>query len=325
MQNPYENNLLPLPEELITFIGTQLPLTALKEIARVSKSGYLLFQSNFLINSLLWYVAAGEQDNAQKLLKQYPELLLERGTVTDYSGRTFSNISAWELMRWNGDTLHMGNMLIKSLPEDANGEEIRAHLVDQNKQFDKLGVTYALEGKNYRDTSFNYSPLIKAYKEYIANYDTWTIEQRKTHWCTKVGKEQRYLPAHVVNHYCDPNTPFYPTPTFDERTLKRILSFENYKPDDEELWWSKDTSTNTSTKKLLGINYGAARSDRVGARQMETIWAKDDGAEADLAAVLALEKRRGTIDLASLNSQLDSSRHKMELDSLLSRLRPFVR
>jgi hypothetical protein len=311
MQKPYENNLFPMPEDLIKIIGSTLPQISLKAVVQVSKSGYSLFQPDHLLGSLLWYVAAGEQDNAQRILEKYPELLSKRGTVTDYSGRTFPNITAWELMRWYGDTRHMGNMLLDCLPKDEQGEVIRSHLVAQDKQFDKLGVVYALEGKNFRDTSFNYSPLIKAYEKYIANYDAWTPDERITHCCTKVGWEQRYVPVHVANHYCDTNTSFYPTPTFNETTLKRTLSFQNYLTGGEECWWYKDTAKDN----LLGGDFGIRCVVRGGGRRGAGVGGTQGWrVTTDLAAIQALCKIRATTDLESLNQRLKTPIQKMETE-----------
>lgn len=44
--------------------------------------------ANTLLSRLLQYVAYGEQTEAEKILKLNPALLLEKGTVVDYSGRT---------------------------------------------------------------------------------------------------------------------------------------------------------------------------------------------------------------------------------------------
>jgi hypothetical protein len=306
MYTPFEKNLLKIPEDLINIIGSQLPQITLKEVVQVSKSGYNLFQPDHLLGSLLWYVAAGEQDKAQEILKNYPKLLSKRGTVTDYSGRTFSNITAWELMRWYGDTRHMGNMLLDCLSQDEKGEKIRLRLVAQDEQFDKLGVAYTLKGTNFRDWSFNYSPLIDAYRE-LCN-QALSASERIECWCTKVGGEQRYLPAHVANHYCDLATPF-PKPKFDEKTLERTLSFYNLLTGDNELWWYKDPSK----INLLGTNFG------IGLRAGEC---RPAGAQAcsqlgfsvheDLAAILTLSERRATTDLESLNLRLKTPLLKME-------------
>ena len=45
---------------------------------------------------LLKLVACGHRHDANQVLSQQPDLLLQRADVTDYSGRTFKNITAYD-------------------------------------------------------------------------------------------------------------------------------------------------------------------------------------------------------------------------------------
>ena len=54
----------------------------------------------------------GEQDQAEKIIKDNPSLLLSPGTVTDLSGREFKQITAFQYVLWALDW-HMWKMLLK--------------------------------------------------------------------------------------------------------------------------------------------------------------------------------------------------------------------
>ena len=45
---------------------------------------------------LLMLVSHGDEAGASSLLSRFPNLSLERSDVTDYSGRTFKNITVYE-------------------------------------------------------------------------------------------------------------------------------------------------------------------------------------------------------------------------------------
>jgi hypothetical protein len=80
---------------------------------------------------LLEYVVRGEQDKAEAILRTEPGLLIERGDVTDYSDRTFHNVSPWECMLWAMDTRYMGQMMLACIPPGEAGDVIRRQLVAQ--------------------------------------------------------------------------------------------------------------------------------------------------------------------------------------------------
>jgi ankyrin repeat protein len=160
------------------------------------------------LGQLLKFVAEGEQDQAEALIRKDSTLLLAAGKVTDLSGRTFENITAFQYALWAMD-YHMWTMIQKYLPTEA-----------QAKQHALLESKGTAHGKH-----FDLQPLLGALKTYIDNAYTWRYSQRAAdQWCKKVGGAQKLLPAHVVNEYCRPDRPFDPCPTEWTAPLPRTRS-----------------------------------------------------------------------------------------------------
>ena len=159
------------------------------------------------VNQLLLHVARGEQDEAQVMLEDHPELLLHKGQVTDYSNRTFKNITAFQVALWALDW-HMWKMLRSYLPD----EDAKAQLHD-------LEANGTEHGKHY-----DFTPLTQALRPCVDAYNCWKSDLYKHHWCKVVGLAQTQVPAHVANEYCRSDRAFYPTPSFLEPTLPRNLA-----------------------------------------------------------------------------------------------------
>jgi hypothetical protein len=176
---------------------------------------------------------------ARDLLIKSPEFLLERGNITDWSGRTFLNITAFEYALWAKD-FKMLEMMLSCIPKTSDGDEIRAALLEQyNKVKAPIkaegGLTYTLTYEranpvdgygipirdaagNWQTTSvteihtenhFDMTPLITAYIDY-RNVPTWP--QRDAYWIKEIGTLQRLLPIHLLQRYCEPGITFYPVP-----------------------------------------------------------------------------------------------------------------
>ena len=155
-------------------------------------------------NRLLLLVARGEQDQAEAMIKESPLLVLEKGTVTDLSNRTFKDITAFQYALWARDW-HMWEMLLKYLP-----------LETAALQFQELEE----KGTEHRK-HFSLIPLIEMLDTYAKNC---SFEKIKTRWIQQVGGAQLRLPAHVINEYCHPSRPFSPCPDFSsDVTLPRSM------------------------------------------------------------------------------------------------------
>ena len=100
---------------------------------------------------------------------------------------------------------------------------------------------------------------------YVENYDQWDVPQCQHHWCTEVGMEQRNLPAHMIQHYCDPNTPFYTKPSFTAEQFVRTLKFRNW-DNGKEMTWS---GSSVSGDSVLGVNFGIGGARVAHRRQLK--------------------------------------------------------
>jgi hypothetical protein len=123
-----------LPEGLEPALSTPLTVKELSALARASKTNYQLFKPMLDVAKLLQHVVRGEQDAAEAMLRRQPDLLIKKGRITDYSGRTFHDVSAWQCMLWALDTRYMGHMMLACVPEVGEGLEIRKELLKQFKE-----------------------------------------------------------------------------------------------------------------------------------------------------------------------------------------------
>lgn len=116
---------------------------------------------------LLTCVAMGKGDLVCKILSANPNLLLSRGDVLDPSGRTFKNITAFELMLWSLDHVYMWKRISSCIPEGEEGKEISSSLLQQLENVEKKGVTYILNGEEYTEGHYNILPLISAFEKLV--------------------------------------------------------------------------------------------------------------------------------------------------------------
>ncbi|WP_165476674.1 hypothetical protein [Legionella adelaidensis] len=257
---------------------------------------------------------------AKELLQKSPKFLLERGDVTDWAGRTFKNITAFEYALWAKD-FKMIEMMLHCIPESEAGDAIRETLLEQYKQvttpvdagggltythtydrpnLDALGIpdgTTTSVTEEHTENHFDVTPLCVAYQDYNTNFNTLTRPQRDAYWAKLIGKLQRLLPVHILQRYCDPNTPFYP-PQFDGE-FKRSTNFYNY--------------VTGLVSSLFGSNlssdFGVARSKTAGGA---TGWDSNLRYVAspldDLAAIRQLDEV-STNEIEKITSLLSQPRH----------------
>jgi hypothetical protein len=297
----YDNVQMCYCSDNWVYVRTDVKNEALKNILTKYKEGQPIQNVGNLskINQILtWSGIRTQQDKAERLLKTSPELMIIRTTFTDASGRTFSNISAFEYVLWALDTRYMVNMMLNCLPHNEVGLMIAKTLKKQYEHVAKEGVTYTLKGKTITEKHFDCSVLINALQTYAGNYDQWNGPQCQHYWCTDVGMEQRYLPAHMIQHYCDPNTPFFPTPSFTAEQFVRTLKFFNW-DNGQEMTWSGSPASEDS---VLDVNFGIIRASRGGAWMLAWVGC---GTDPDLVALTALSKVR-TEDFTLLGSRLEN-------------------
>ena len=306
------SKLTDLPLDITAVaIGQYLTEKEKSTLAAVSQTTQGLFQPARLqkmANKLLLQVMHGEQEKAATILKIHPELLTMTGTATDYSGRTFKT-TAFRYALWSLDTRYMCNMMLDCLPYSEQGEAIKQDLLMQFKTQEQDGLDYELNGMTIHEAHYDFSPIKAALQTYVNEYDNWCANNNwvamRNQWSKVVGLAQRYVPAHVAQHYCDPDEAFYPTPPFNKKTFKRSLEFDHYISGALEFWFGDVSST-----VGLGVNFGIIRT--VGG----VASAVPRGARVvgdDLAALTALCEVR-TSDLVPLMRRLEGPIQKPDLD-----------
>lgn len=144
---------------------------------------------------LLQYVVGGEQQKAFQLMQQDPELLCQKGEVTDPSGREFKNISAVQYAAWAMD-MHMLRALTCNLSQ-AQNQQVYDDLLSLKKNGTSHGACYDVV------------PLVTAF------YDLGKLIYRNNHegternkgveiaMCKRIHVLQHGLPAHAVAEFCD--------------------------------------------------------------------------------------------------------------------------
>jgi hypothetical protein len=280
-----------------------------------------LFQPNrlqMMADKLLLQVMHGEQDKAEVILKRRPDLLMIKGTATDYSGRKFT-CTAFQYALWALDTRYMCSMMLDCLPCSPDGERIKEGLLMQLFEQTSNGIEFQLDTRTVREKHYDFTPLLNALKTYVDNYDHWFAAsnwaEMTRQWNEVVGLAQRYVPAHVAQHYCDPDETFYPTPNFNKPQFARVLHFYNYRSVVESHWFSPIISSNHG----LGVDFGIARGARAasacnaGARcglplRRGVLW------HSDFMAVTALSQIR-TKDLEPLRERLQRPLQKAQAES----------
>lgn len=146
------------------------------------------------VHILLLHVVRGEIAQAKAMLMQDPGLLLEKGTVTDYSHRKFKDIYAYQYALWSLDT-EMREMLLQFLPIEVAKQQLKEH---EEKIHHPHGKYYSFE------------PLKAALKAYKDNYSQWSFDQIVNNWCENIGEAQSDVPAWLANKYCGSKPSWFP-------------------------------------------------------------------------------------------------------------------
>ncbi len=216
-------------------------------------------QPTFQVCQFLHDVAKGRQDEAEALLTVNSDntqtLLQTSGIFTDYSGRTF-NCTAYEYAYWAKDT-HMCRMLERYMDDETKVAMVAR--IDEIERIDAttgqlVGLAYSQAGQDHRSAHFDFKPLKEAYQRYFAGFDARNWVAMHTAW-RDVGKAQRDFPAHVAQEYCRLDRSFDPRPEFNEATLPRVLTFNNWTTDTLDSWFPL-----TASNSGLGFNFALIRA-----------------------------------------------------------------
>ena len=272
-KSPNDNDIKPdlietLPENFIgdkeASVSDFLSPNDRQALAATSKRNYGLFHKKpigeRLVAKLLLFVARGEEDKARQILERSPELLCRRGNVTDYSMRTFYDISAFQYALWALDT-GMQRMIMNVIPEGAAGHALWVELIAQDAALEDEGITYTLNGETHMNQHhFDFGIIIRPLEYYVNNFERWDNENPmnltaiQEAWCKGVGGAQVLVPVHVANEYCHPTRSFYPTPAFNE-PAPRVTEFHNYMTNEDMNWWP----TAGSSAVVLGVDFAIFR------------------------------------------------------------------
>jgi hypothetical protein len=143
------------------------------------------------LSTFLNHVIAGQQDEAEAMLKINPALALAVGNVTDHAYRRFHNITGFQYAVWALDW-HMWTMIKKYLPPEAAKKQA-------------VGFTEGLWVREYGECA-NLQTLLDTYQTFLDNYNSWDDNKRKA-WYQQLGRAQRLAPTHVLQEFHD--RPFY--------------------------------------------------------------------------------------------------------------------
>lgn len=205
-------------------------------VSRVCKRFHSLFKDPAAqyVCQFLRHAIQGEEVSVLAMLEKTPSLLLEMGTVVDYTNRTFAKLTVFELLISAGDT----DMLTKVIPffdrlphgQEEKVRQFRAQFPDGIvKQvpynFDNL-VTVITQSSNadihaalakqqdnsplcqalnqfreaftlcsHKEKIFNPQHLLKAFAIYKDQFESWDWGQRDLFLRQVIGFVQRFLPS----------------------------------------------------------------------------------------------------------------------------------
>lgn len=302
-----------LPDVLQKKMWVYLTLQEKSNLAKTSKTYKKLLSHDLMTVKMLMLVAQGQETKAQALIAYQPHLLGSRSNVTDYSGRTFEDITAYEYAYWAKDW-HMCRML-----EAHMDEATKERTLSDCKKIDKKGLIYTQRGvKVIGSKHFDFTALKEAYTNYLQVYERWTAhnateDELDASWFA-IGISQQDVPAYVAQEYCRLDRSFDPRPVFNEPNLPRKLIFFNFTTQRHEQWFPLSTSANSA----LGVDFALVR---VGGWQAllcggvhgvgRASGASRAGyANIDLAAVTSLDEA-STVELTRSRENLKPSAHDL--------------
>ncbi len=266
---------------LVHTLGEFLDTSDMAQLAATNKFYNTLFQPRLRVTQLLVHVVRGQQDEADALLKNHPQLLLERGDVTDCSGRLFKKISAYEYAYWALDT-YMCRMLEKHIMvlEPSSREKTKVIMLERINEIEAKGLTYMQDYAIRNTIHFDFTPLIDALTRYVVLHyldlsGDWASTTAGFAAWMQVGLEQRKAPLHVLQEYCHPDRNFYPLPNFNEDSLQRngyatVLELEQEGPHLPNLSLLTDSSG-------LGINFSLVRNSAPDCKRALLLGTHDNG------------------------------------------------
>jgi len=203
--------------------------------------------SSTTLAEFLKLVVEGEQNLAEKMLKNNKNLALVSGDITDLSKRTFKGITALQYAVWALDW-NMWEMLLNYMPVEKTYEQATAF---ENGSW-----------VNQYSTHVKWDDLTDALQVLLNNWKSWNEEKINKYWIEHVGRAQLLLPVHVINEYCHPSRPLSPCPDFTK--LESDREWRNRKTDAGEWFTAKYQGGSLGETFAIGRGeHGYARSHKV--------------------------------------------------------------
>ncbi len=234
-----KDNLSNVSTDCTFLIGDYLGNTS--PLVGTSRRFHGLFQTHCTSTALLSYVVKGMRDKASEM--PHTKLLLCKKTVTDYAGRRFKNITAYQYALWAFDLATVRMIEEKACHEMGPvGDVIRANLLNQRKELKEKGITYTLKGEEYCETEYNPTALFDAYQTFIDNHDAQMAAKEfkeLNNALLAIGAQQRLMPMNVLQAMCslegddfspNPLGPFNESPPlepsikgYNEKTVAKFI------------------------------------------------------------------------------------------------------
>lgn len=238
------------------------------------------------LKGLLYHVTAGEQNEAEAILKANPRLVLAKGDVTDLSGRTFKDITAFQYAAWALDW-EMWEMIEVYFPQAGDTN-------DQARQGQIRGFKTGSWVSQHGETAQGIiQRLVQAYEMLEANWGkgvNWGDDKRKKHWVQQIGSAQLLLPTHVVNEYCHKTRSMAGPPDFSQKGLT-ASGRQREQAESGSLWkrsWRIGEASAVYRGSMDQLNYARAPNTLV-----INIWSKIyNHPQTDVAAVRSLVRTR---------------------------------
>ncbi len=223
---PKKKSLYDLPADVTERkISKYLSVRDKLTLAEVSSGTFGLFRvsrQQVMVDKLLLLVMQGKQNQAEIILKIYPEFLEKTGTAL-YGDRKAINTTAFKYSCWAHD-LDMIEMISNYLPVSSQ--------IKQLKELEDEGITMTFNGiLQEHQHYFDLSDYRTALDTYVRNFNLWNYEQCKTFSHNEIGTKQRALPMNILQSvYFNPECEqwsFHENPRFYEKKLERRNTFYN--------------------------------------------------------------------------------------------------
>ncbi|MDX1900565.1 MAG: hypothetical protein SFW66_01000 [Gammaproteobacteria bacterium] len=212
---------------------------------------------------ILQAVMEGDHEKAESLIQKNPQALEVACDGTDFSGRTFKKITAFQYALWALDR-HRWQMILKYLPIEIAAKQFVEHMSESHppEYVKKHGLHY------------DFNPLIRSLQKVITQaQECLSQRESRIHWRSissqalalavfdwwhEYGELQRKVPAHVAQEFCRLDRALFPTPAFNEIELPRTFSlFSISSAETMQLWFPLVSQERKSVGRFAAVLRGS--------------------------------------------------------------------